>query len=143
MGLSALSGIPAVSQAAQPVRAPKLHVAVKPRSGSPATRFVISFKPAPNAAKIGLVNASFRVTASDRARAGCRSRTSATALPARAGETVHVALAPGPSARWCAGTFRGQVWEMLIPPCPLAQACPAIVPLPVLVGKFTFRVARG
>ena len=143
MALSALSGIPAVSQAAQPVRAPKLHVAVKPRSGSPATRFVISFKPAPSVSKIGLVHASFRVTASDRGRAGCRSSTSATVLPARVGETVHVALAPGSPQRWCAGTFRGQVWEVLIQPCPLAQACPAIVPLPVLVGKFTFRVARG
>jgi hypothetical protein len=35
------------------------------------------------------------------------------------------------------------VWDVITEPCPFGKACPAIEPLPQLVGKFTFRVTRG
>ena len=68
------------------------------------------------------------------------------APPSHAGATVHVTLAPAAHRGWCAGTFRGQVWNVLTEPCPVGRACPAIQPLPV-VGKFMFareaRLSRG
>jgi hypothetical protein len=63
--------------------------------------------------------------------------------PTLAGATVRVTLAPAAHKPWCAGTFRGQVWSVLFAPCPVGQACPAILPQTRMVGKFTFRVRRG
>jgi hypothetical protein len=56
---------------------------------------------------------------------------------------VRVVLAPSRSRGWCAGTFRGQVWDVLTEPCPQGEVCPAIVAPPRMVGKFAFRVTRG
>jgi hypothetical protein len=141
--VSALVIVPAVSDAAQPSHAPMLRVAVRPGTGSPTTRFAVSFRAAQATGQLGAARRVYRIDASDRAAAGCRSSVSVAASPPRSGTMVHVGLAPGPSARWCAGTFRGQVWELISEPCPPGRACPAILPLPRLVGKFTFRVTRG
>ena len=43
IALVGIAAIPAVSDAIQPFGQPTLKVTVKPRSGSPATHFVISF----------------------------------------------------------------------------------------------------
>jgi hypothetical protein len=143
VALSALVIIPAASDATQPSHALGLRVAVRPGAGSPTTRFVISFTAAHTTGRLGTAHRAYRIDASGPAAAGCRSSISAAAAPARAGTTVRVALAPGPSQRWCAGTFRGRVWDVITEPCPRGEVCPAIVPLPQMVGKFTFRVTRG
>jgi hypothetical protein len=54
-----------------------------------------------------------------------------------------VTLAPAAHKGWCAGTFRGQAWDDVIPSCLTGKACPAILPQPRIVGRFTFRVKRG
>jgi hypothetical protein len=67
----------------------------------------------------------------------------AQAPPSKAGSTVGVVLSPSRSAHRCAGTFCGQVWDVITEPCPVGKACPAIITPPLIVGKFSFRVARG
>jgi hypothetical protein len=66
-----------------------------------------------------------------------------SAAPTRAGSTVRVVLAPSGSRRWCAGTFHGQVWDVITVACPPREACSALEPLPHQVGKFSFRVTSG
>jgi len=121
-----------------------LHVSVKPASGSSTTHFRISFTAPQATGAVGGGNI-YRITASDPRSGGgkCMSSTSAVAPPTLAGATVRVTLAPPAHKPWCAGTFRGQVWSVLFPPCPVGKACPAILPQPRMVGKFTFQVRRG
>jgi len=143
IALFGIAAIPAVADAIQPLGQPTLKVSVKPRSGSGSTHFVISFQAAETTGTIGSGHGLYRVTASVRGKGKCQASTSAVAPPSQAGATVHVTLAPTRSRRWCAGTFRGQVWNVLVEPCPVGKACPAILPLPRMVGKFTFIVKRG
>ena len=143
IALLGIAVIPGTSGAAQPIGPPSLHVSVKPASGSSTTRFRVSFKAAHTTGVIGEGGDIYRITASDTGHGGCVSSTSAVAPPTPAGATVRVTLTPTGHKGWCAGTFRGQVWDVLIPACPPGKACPAILPLPRMVGKFTFRVRRG
>jgi hypothetical protein len=142
LALAGLVAIPAVSGAA-PARGDRtLVVAVSPRSGSGRTHFVIRFRPGETSGKPGSAQRSYRVTASDRRRAGCQASVSAALPSVSTGMPVSVTLSPRRSRRWCVGTFRGQVWAVPTEPCPEGEACPAIVPLPRMVGRFTFRVTR-
>ncbi|HTP23522.1 MAG TPA: hypothetical protein VMJ65_28205 [Solirubrobacteraceae bacterium] len=138
IALFGIAAIPASSGAVEPIGLPTVHVSVRPASGSSATHFRISFK-APQ--RTGVVD--YRITASNSGHGRCESSISTVAPGALAGGTVHVTLAPTARRGWCAGTFRGQVWNVLIPRCPIGKACPAILPLPRIVGKFTFRVSHG
>jgi hypothetical protein len=143
IALCALAVSAPVSVAAAPSHSPTLRVTVKPPSGSGATHFAISFRAAVATGRFASVHRAYRITASDRGRAGCQSSAAAVAAPAQAGTTVRVVLSPAASEAWCPGTFRGQVWDVLSPACPLREACPALLPLPRLAGRFTFRVTRG
>ncbi len=142
IALFGVAVIPGVADAAQPRATSTVRVSVRPGSGSPSTRFVISFTAvqATGAVRGGNI---YRITASTSRRGGCVSSTSAVAPPTLTGATVHVTLAPTARRHWCVGTFRGQVWSVLNPPCPVGKACPAIEPLPRMVGTFSFRVRRG
>ncbi|HUB04402.1 MAG TPA: hypothetical protein VMA76_05000 [Solirubrobacteraceae bacterium] len=145
--LIALFGVavtPGVTDAVQPRAASTsmVHVSVRPGTGSPATHFVISFTAVQATGAVGGGNI-YRVTASTSGRGRCVSSTSAVAPPTLTGATVRVTLAPTARRHWCVGRFGGQVWSVLHPPCPLGKACPAIVPLPRMVGTFSFRVRRG
>jgi hypothetical protein len=140
IALFGIAAIPGVSDAFQPYGQPSLKVSVKPRSGSRATHFVISFK---SPETTGPGRGLYRITASTRAQGKCQARTSVVAPSSHAGASDHVTLAPSRSRGWCAGTFRGQVWNALVEPCPVGKACSAIVPLPRIVGRFSFTVKRG
>jgi hypothetical protein len=144
IALFGIAAIPGISAAAVPVGSPTVHVSVKPASGSPTTHFRVSFKAPQASGAVGGGNA-YRITASltDSGAGKCVSSTSAVASPTLAGATVHATLSPTAHRRWCAGTFHGQVWSILLAPCPVGKACPAILPLARMVGKFTFRVVRG
>ena len=144
MALIALAGIvtvPAASEAVQPGHAAALRVSVNPSAGSTSTHFAVSFRAALTTGRSA--HNVYRVTASERGSGGCQSGVGAVAPPSKAGSTVRVVLAPVGSKRWCRGTFRGQVWDVITMACPVGKACPAIEPLPQMVGKFTFRVTRG
>jgi hypothetical protein len=141
IALLGIWAIPAVSDAAQPGHASMLTVAVKPSAGSARTHFAVSFR-AP--LRTGpTAHMSYRITAGDGGNVGCQASAVAQAPPTTAGSTVRVVLSPSRPAGWCVGTFRGQVWEVISEPCPIGKVCPAILPAPQLVGKFSFRVTRG
>lgn len=138
IALFGLAVIPAASVAAQPGQGGPLKVTVKPGSGSARTHFAISFKASITTGRTG--HALYRITASDPGHAGCQSGVSAQVPPTVAGRTARVVLSPAQPRGWCAGTFRGRVWLVLSEPCQAGKACPAILPVPEMVGKFTFRV---
>jgi hypothetical protein len=134
-----IAAIPGVSDALVPSGKP-VKVSVKPASGSPTTHFEVSFRAAQTTGIVGGTSDTYRVTASDSARAGCQGSIAAVAPPTHAGATVRVKLAPKAHGRWCAGTFHGQLWNIVFPRCPAGKACPAIAFPPQMVGKFSFRV---
>ena len=104
---------------------------------------MISFKSAETTGPVGPGRGVYRITTSVRRQGKCQASATALAPPSHAGATVHVTLAPGHAREWCAGTFRGEVWNALVEPCPVGKACPAIVPMPRIVGTFSFHVNRG
>ena len=132
--------IPAASSAAQ---SGGVRVSVKPPSGSAHARFVIGFSAAQATGGVGSVHKTYRVTANGPGGAGCQSSASGFAPPSSAGSQVRVALSPSRSGGWCPGTFKGAVWMVIAIVCPPGEACPALLPRPQMVGRFTFRVTRG
>ena len=144
IALLGIAAIPGMSAAAVPIVSPTVHVSVKPASGSPTTHFRVSFKAPQATGAVGGGNV-YRIIASvaDSGAGKCMSRTTMVASPTLAGATVHVTLSPTAHRRWCTGTFHGQVWSVLLAPCPVGKACPAILPLARMVGRFTYRVTRG
>jgi len=138
-----IAAIPAVSDAAQPGHAAMLTVAVQPSAGSARTHFAVSFRAALTAGPARHV--VYRITAGAGGHVGCQAGAAAQAPPTTAGSTVRVVLSPSRPAGWCAGTYRGQVWEVFSEPCPIGEACPAVYPQPApqVVGKFSFRVTPG
>ncbi len=141
IALAGMAAMPASSGARQAGHVATLSVSVTPRSGSGRTHFAVSFRAAvstgPRAHRL------YRITASSSAHGGCQSSAVVEAPATKAGSTVRVTLAPGRRAGWCEGVFRGQVWDVITEPCPIGKACPAMMPLPQMVGKFSFRVTRG
>jgi hypothetical protein len=141
IALSGIAAVPAVSDALAPGRSATVSVSVKPRVGSGRTHFGVSFRAAVSTGRRH--HAIYRVTAGNGTRTACQSAMAVVAPSTNAGSTVHVTLAPSGSKRWCAGTFHGAVWQVIVEQCPVGKACPAIEPLPAKVGTFTFRVTRG
>ena len=141
IALSVIVTVPAASGAGAPGHAATLSVSVTPRTGTARTRFVVSFRAARNTAPA--LHNIYRVTAGAPGHAGCQSSAVTEAPPTNAGLIVRVVLSPSRSAHWCAGTFRGEVWDVITTLCPGGKACPAMITPPLMVGKFSFRVARG
>ncbi|HSC01922.1 MAG TPA: hypothetical protein VLC49_01350 [Solirubrobacteraceae bacterium] len=141
LALSGMVAVPAASVGAQPRSTGAVSVSVKPRTGSARTHFAVSFRAMVTTGRS--FHNLYRITADDGTHTGCQSAVGMTAPPTRAGSTVRVVLAPSGSKRWCAGTFHGQVWDVIVQSCLPGKACPAIAPLPHQVGKFTFRVTHG
>ena len=141
IALSVIVTVPAASGAGAPGHAATLSVSVTPRTGTARTRFVVSFRAARDAGPA--LHSIYRVTALGPGHAGCQAGVVAQAPPSKAGSTVRVVLSPTRTAHWCAGTFRGQVWDVITGLCPVGKACPASITPPLMVGKFSFRVARG
>jgi hypothetical protein len=143
IALFGLAAIPSGAGGAQPGHFAMLKVSVRPGTGSPRTAFAVSFQPAASTGAVVPARHVYRVTASTTTRGRCQSGAAAQAAPARAGSRIRVVLSPARATGWCTGTFRGHVWDSTVTPCPHGFACPAIVPLPRLVGSFAFRVTRG
>jgi hypothetical protein len=141
LALSGMVVVPAPSEGAQPRATGTVNVSVKPRTGSTRTHFAVSFRAAVSTGRS--FHNLYRITADDGTHSGCRSAVAVSAAPTKAGSTVRVTLAPGGSKRWCAGTFHGQVWDVITPSCLARETCAALAPMPHQVGKFTFRVTLG
>jgi hypothetical protein len=118
-----------------------VHIAVKPGTGSPTTRFVIRFRAPSRTGRVGAMVRSYILSATGPAQPGCAGNSSLTLRPTRARARVRVTLSPKSfGGRWCPGRFHGQVEEIATPYCPAHKLCPAFVVLIGTVGKFNFRV---
>jgi hypothetical protein len=143
IAISGIAAIPAISDAAPDGHAAMVKVVVKPSTGSPRTQFEVSFRAAQ--ASDRTIRNSYRINAAlpPQGHGGCQAGAGATVRPTKAGSTARVVLAPNRPGGWCAGNFRGQVWDVITVVCPVGRACPDIVPAPRMIGTFTFRVTRG
>jgi hypothetical protein len=142
LALAGTTVIPATSDAVPAGHIANVNVTVRPSSGGTRTRFAVSFRAPVTTGRS--VHSLYRINASQSARSVCQSAATVVAPPTRAGAIRRVVLAPRGSKRWCAGTFRGQVWHVISrSPCRIGEACPALEPRPKLIGKFTFRVTHG
>ncbi len=142
--LAGVVAVPALSVAiaVSPTAAPL--VTVKPATGSPRTRFRVSFRaPQPT----GPYRTSQRryVLSADGPQRGSRCvHDAAGQLPA-AGGGARLTLTLNPAklgGAWCVGTYRGRIDEIQTPACPYREVCPAYVLFVGTVGKFSFRVER-
>ncbi len=115
-------------------------VKVKPRTGSPTTRFVVSFR-APDASSQGAFQIRYEVSASGQGN-GCAQGEGTFATAPRKGALVKVVLSPG-SARWCVGTYHGSVQELRGPQCARGMVCPEFVTVVRTIGRFHFTVRAG
>jgi hypothetical protein len=116
-------------------------VSVKPSSGSPKTRFVVSFQAPQSAGRTGGVVKQYTVGLRGGGN-GCTTSGSTTVKQAAANHRVNVTLNP-PKSGWCPGTYSGQINEVQGPACAKGQACPAFLRLVKRIGRFTFRVTRA
>lgn len=130
---------PAVAEAFSAGSAP---ITVKPRTGGPHTRFVISFSVPQSTGRFGGLGRRYILgAAQSRLAPGCVSDVSVNLPDTRAHALMRVTLAPRRfGQRWCTGSFRGQIEELQAPVCFKGKVCPAYVALIGTVGRFAFRV---
>lgn len=123
--------------------APTTRVTVKPGSGTPQTRFAVSFRVPVATGTFGSLVRTDTVSVSGPRRPGCQSSVTRTLHPARKGKKVKLTLRPA-SGRggWCAGRWRGTVVQSELIRCtPIGtQVCPQLVVAPRTIGRFSFRV---
>lgn len=145
------------SRAVSPASAAATRVTVAPRTGNASTRFAVRFRNPYRTGRRGGVQTWEVASVSDRAATGrCTSQMSLQLAPAGAGRTMRFRLAPTRS--WCTGRYSGTItlyrnFGCQGPPRaistvsptarPVVVACPETVPAPVLVGRFSFKVARA
>jgi hypothetical protein len=131
----------AKGQAASGVQAaPKPRITVKPTTGHPRTRFVVSFTAPLGGRAGGYVR--YVVSARTGARRGCMSSAFASVSARRSGARVGAKLVLR-GGSWCVGTYRGKIIETFEPPCPPGKLCPAFIGVIRTIGTFTFRVKTG
>jgi hypothetical protein len=117
-------------------------VKVKPKAGTPRTRFVVSFRAPDQTGVSGSVSRHYAVWASNSAsETGCASSASVNVPPTTAHEHVHVTLDPRKfGGRWCRGRFKGTVDEISSPSCAPNKVCPLFAIIVKRIGSFSFQV---
>jgi hypothetical protein len=126
-----------------PLTTVSTRVYVAPGSGSPHTKFRLSFRIPDATGMPGLFRRSDMLGVSGPGRAGCISRTSVLLRSAQAGARLRVTLNPsGLGGSWCVGNFHGQIVETEQVICQPTRACPDIAVAPRTIARFKFRVKR-
>jgi hypothetical protein len=143
--LSALVAVMAVAQAA--TAGLSTRVSVKPGSGSPRTRFTLTFRVPQATGTFGSIIRTDTLSVSGPRHDGCVSGTAMTLRSAKRGARAMVTLTPGPVRRggWCAGQFSGKVVQSEAVRCAPgpAIACPDLVIAPQVIARFRFRVTTA
>ncbi len=117
---------------------------VKPRHGSATSGFTIAFTtPITTGAAGSYVIYEAVEGATDNLRTigkgGCVSTFDVAAGYGAAGTRIRVRVAA--DARWCAGTYRGQIVELKLPVCVTDHTCASTPPVELArFGHFRFRV---
>ena len=141
-GSLALVMAPAIGWAASGRGSPGPGVGVTPSTGSPTSRFAVSFRTPDKTGIAGSVQRHDDVVAdfSGNAR-GCVGMAERLAPDAAAGARVEATLGPAHfGGRWCVGTYRGEIDELESPVCRKGLVCPQYVLLLKRLGHFTLRV---
>jgi hypothetical protein len=139
-----IAAIPALSSAtvAHDRRGP--HITVKPTSGLPGTRFVVSFRTPDRTGRFGMFERRDELSLHGPSQSvGCVSSVSVTLRAAAAHVRLIVRLDPGPlGGSWCVGSYSGQIEEIQRPVCVMGIACPEVAVLLRRLGRFAFQVER-
>jgi hypothetical protein len=117
-----------------------LNLRITPATGTPTTRFAVSFTVPARSGHIGFLQRTYEVSASavDQTQ-GCDGTALVGVPDTRAHARVTVLLSP--IHGWCAGSFRGRVLEIEGPWCPPgAKACPKFASRVRAIGRFGFSV---
>jgi hypothetical protein len=115
-------------------------VSVRPATGRPQTRFVVSFRAPSTTAGFGSTSQSYEIDAAGPSRRRCGSNASAPVGPTHTGARVRMTLGPPrPTRAWCVGTYHGRLREIIRPECQEGKACPMFIAI-LTVGTFKFRV---
>ncbi len=141
--LAALAPLVAVLALASGALA-QVRVTLNPRSGGPATRFMVIFdNPGATGTTGSLARHETLVVNGPRSGRRCVS-SAAMQLPSTGqGDRVRVMLDPKRlGGVWCVGRFAGQVIERQSSVCPPGHACPQFIIAPRTIARFTFRVRR-
>jgi hypothetical protein len=123
----------------------RTRVTLRPGSGHPATKFVVSFRAPDQTGTIDLVRRrdTLSVRGPKRHR-GCVSSVNMTLRAHRKGRLVKVTLNPKRlGGVWCAGRFRGRIVEFQQVVCQPHLACPQLMIAPRTIARFSFRVKRA
>lgn len=142
LGVVGIVVIPAVSVAAAAHHAAGLRITIRPRSGSPTTRFAVSFRTPVPTGRVGVLDRrdELSVQGSSR-RAGCISAVSRALPSATARARVITTLDPARlGGKWCVGAYRGQIDEILGPACAHGTPCPEFASRLRRLGRFAFQV---
>jgi hypothetical protein len=134
----------AVSVATAAVRA-GVQLTVKPASGSPTTRFVVSFRTPDQTGQMGALDRRDELSVQGPSgRAGCIAHVSRALPSAAAHARVTTTLDPAQlGGRWCIGAYRGRINEIEGPVCVKGKPCPEFVSVVRTLGRFTFHVTSN
>jgi hypothetical protein len=143
--VSAIAATPAASDATTAHHSPGPHVTVRPATGSPTSRFTISFRTPVRTGRVGLVDRRAELSVQGpSSQAGCVSDVSRVLPNAAAHARLTTTLdASQLGGRWCVGAYRGQIDEIAGPACVAGRPCPEFVTVLRTLGRFTFRVQGG
>lgn len=118
-------------------------VTVRPGTGKPTTKFVLTFRAPARTGTIGTVRSHYQIAASGPKGKRCVTSVVATLGPTKLHAHVKVTLRPrGHGGIWCSGRFHGRVLEYQTVVCGPATACPDIAILPQTVARFSFTVKK-
>jgi hypothetical protein len=140
--LVAIVMIPALSFAAAARHHVAPRITVKPTSGSPTTRFLVSFRTPDRTGRVGIFDRRDELSLQGPSHAaGCILSVSKTLPAAAAHARVAATLdAEQLGGKWCVGAYRGQIEEIQGPACVTAKPCPEFASLLRRLGTFAFRV---
>jgi hypothetical protein len=146
--LSVLLGIvtiSAVSTGAAPRLAPATHIAVKPTSGSPTTRFAVSFRTPDRTGPIGVLDRRDELRLDGPSgQAGCVSGVSRALPSAAAHARLTTSLDPEQlGGTWCVGAYRGRIDEIQGPACAKGKPCPEFASRLRTIGRFAFEISSS
>lgn len=126
---------------------PSTHVFVKPGSGTPSTRFVLSLRIPEATGTFGSVVRHDTLSVNGPRGRRCVSSVRVTLRSAKRGARLTQTLRPASrgTVGWCTGEFNGRVVQSDVVPCtphPI-DVCPDFLLAPHTIARFRFHVASG
>jgi len=126
---------------------PSTHVSVKPGSGNPRTRFMLSLRIPEATGTFGSVVRRDTLSVSGPRGGRCVSSVTVRLRSAKRGARLTLTLRPASlgTGGWCTGEFNGRVVQREVLRCPPrpVDVCPDFLLAPRTIARFRFHVAPG